>query len=220
MKTRVRLDDIINAISTSSNDTEYYYDSETGDLEMTIDGELLGNRDIDLSDENRYIQLPDRFELDEMKMTENFAEHASDQKIREALIEAIRADDSLDRFRSTVQDLGVGAQWDLYRNEVFKQAATEWCDFNGIEYSEGEENPVVPGGIYEHFKGKRYKVIGVAKHSETLEELVVYRALYGDGGLWVRPRAMFCEKVTKRNGEVVDRFHLVDSGSEDPDAAE
>lgn len=42
-------------------------------------------------------------------------------------------------------------------------------------------------GIYEHFKGNRYEVMGVAHHSETLEELVVYKALYGDGGFWVRP---------------------------------
>jgi hypothetical protein len=46
-------------------------------------------------------------------------------------------------------------------------------------------------GIYEHYKGNRYEVIGLAKHSETMEELVVYRALYGEHGLWVRPRAMF-----------------------------
>lgn len=50
-------------------------------------------------------------------------------------------------------------------------------------------------GIYEHYKGKRYEVIGIAKHSETLEELVVYRALYGENQLWVRPLKMFTEKV-------------------------
>lgn len=55
-------------------------------------------------------------------------------------------------------------------------------------------------GIYEHYKGKRYDVIGIARHSETLEELVVYRALYdseefGDHALWVRPKAMFLEEV-------------------------
>ena len=60
-------------------------------------------------------------------------------------------------------------------------------------------------GRYTHFKGKRYEVIGTASHSETLEEMVVYRALDGDGALWVRPRAMWDELV-KRDGEMVRRF--------------
>lgn len=50
-------------------------------------------------------------------------------------------------------------------------------------------------GRYRHYKGKEYLVIGVARHSETEEELVVYRLLYGDFGLWVRPRSMFVETV-------------------------
>ena len=52
-------------------------------------------------------------------------------------------------------------------------------------------------GRYRHFKGKEYQVIGTARHSETLEEMVVYRALYGEGGLWVRPAAMWSEHVEK-----------------------
>lgn len=50
-------------------------------------------------------------------------------------------------------------------------------------------------GVYEHYKGNKYRVIGVAKHSETLEEMVVYEALYGEGGLYVRPLGMFLENV-------------------------
>ena len=60
-------------------------------------------------------------------------------------------------------------------------------------------------GKYRHFKGMEYEVIGVAKHSETLEEMVVYRALYGDGGLWVRPAAMWNETV-ERDGKTYQRF--------------
>lgn len=52
-------------------------------------------------------------------------------------------------------------------------------------------------GKYRHFKGKEYLVIGVAAHSETLEPMVVYKALYGDGGLWVRPAAMWNEWVER-----------------------
>lgn len=62
-------------------------------------------------------------------------------------------------------------------------------------------------GIYRHFKGNRYEVIGIAKHSETLEPMVVYRALYGDGGFWVRPASMWLETV-ERDGQTFQRFTL------------
>ena len=54
-------------------------------------------------------------------------------------------------------------------------------------------------GIYQHFKGNRYELLYVARHSETLEDMVVYRALYGEGGVWVRPAAMWNEHVEKEN---------------------
>ena len=60
-------------------------------------------------------------------------------------------------------------------------------------------------GIWRHFKGNRYQVIGVVKHSETLEDMVVYRALYGEGGLWVRPASMWLETV-ERDGKTYQRF--------------
>jgi hypothetical protein len=60
-------------------------------------------------------------------------------------------------------------------------------------------------GRYRHFKGGEYEVVGVACHSETREPMVVYRPLYGDGGLWVRPLAMFTGTVT-HNGQTVPRF--------------
>lgn len=63
-------------------------------------------------------------------------------------------------------------------------------------------------GRYRHFKGNEYEVIGVAKHSETMEELVVYRALYGECGLWVRPASMWNEQV-ERNGKTFQRFTLI-----------
>ena len=64
-------------------------------------------------------------------------------------------------------------------------------------------------GRYRHFKGKEYRVLGVARHSETLEPLVVYQALYGERGLWVRPAAMWQETV-KREGYTGPRFKWVE----------
>lgn len=52
-------------------------------------------------------------------------------------------------------------------------------------------------GKYRHFKGNEYEVIGIARHSETEESMVVYRALYGEGGLWVRPLSMWNEQVDR-----------------------
>lgn len=69
-------------------------------------------------------------------------------------------------------------------------------------------------GKYKHYKGKEYKVIGIATHSETLEELVVYEALYeiegrGCNSLWVRPKKMFEEKI-ELNGTIVNRFQYLE----------
>ena len=60
-------------------------------------------------------------------------------------------------------------------------------------------------GRYRHFKGNEYRVLGVARHSETMEEMVVYQALYGERGLWVRPASMWSETV-ERDGYCGPRF--------------
>lgn len=63
-------------------------------------------------------------------------------------------------------------------------------------------------GKYRHFKGNEYEVIAIAKHSETLEETVVYKALYGDGEYWVRPASMWNETVI-RDGKTFKRFEFL-----------
>ncbi|MET4157749.1 DUF1653 domain-containing protein [Agromyces sp. PvR057] len=65
-------------------------------------------------------------------------------------------------------------------------------------------------GLYEHYKGHRYEVMELARHSETEEWFVVYRALYGEQGVWIRPRDMFAEHVTV-DGVEVPRFRRVDA---------
>jgi hypothetical protein len=70
------------------------------------------------------------------------------------------------------------------------------------------ETPTVRIGRYRHYKGKEYTVIGIARHSETLEYLVVYRPEYGERGLWVRPKEMFMEEVDF-NGARVPRFEFL-----------
>ena len=63
-------------------------------------------------------------------------------------------------------------------------------------------------GRYRHFKGMEYPLVAVAKHSETMEPMVVYKALYGEGGYWVRPAAMWTEHV-ERNGYSGPRFQYI-----------
>jgi hypothetical protein len=63
-------------------------------------------------------------------------------------------------------------------------------------------------GVYRHYKGRLYQVIDVARHSETQEDMVVYRCLYGDFGMWVRPLAMFLEDV-EVNGAIEKRFVFI-----------
>ena len=72
------------------------------------------------------------------------------------------------------------------------------------------ERTVHIGGRYRHFKGNEYEVLAVARHSETLEALVVYRALYGEGDVWVRPLAEFLDTVT-RDSKTCLRFEEIDS---------
>ena len=67
---------------------------------------------------------------------------------------------------------------------------------------------VVEIGKYRHYKGNFYEVIGTVKHSETLEELVLYKQLYGEGALWVRPISMFLETITI-DGQIKPRFEKV-----------
>ena len=69
-------------------------------------------------------------------------------------------------------------------------------------------NQSIPQGIYRHYKGSLYQVLYTAQHSETEESLVVYRCLYGEYGVWVRPLAMFIETVTV-DGKEIPRFELI-----------
>lgn len=69
-------------------------------------------------------------------------------------------------------------------------------------------NIEIKPGRYRHFKGNEYEVLYIAKHSETLEPMVVYKALYGDGGVWVRPAEMWNETVT-RDGKTFKRFEYI-----------
>ncbi|MDR0352601.1 MAG: DUF1653 domain-containing protein [Opitutaceae bacterium] len=85
-----------------------------------------------------------------------------------------------------------------------------------LDASPVEPLPPLPAeprpGRYRHFKGHEYEVLGCARHSETLEILVIYRSAEGDNTLWARPRAMFMDTVALPTGEQVPRFAQADGG--------
>ena len=66
----------------------------------------------------------------------------------------------------------------------------------------------IPLGVYRHFKGNYYEVVGFAKHSESLEEMVIYKPLYDEGGMWVRPSSMW-DNLVEVDGKLVKRFEYV-----------
>jgi len=66
----------------------------------------------------------------------------------------------------------------------------------------------IPLGVYRHYKGSQYEVVGFAKHSETLEDMVIYKALHNEGGTWVRPLAMWDNPI-EFDGKTVKRFEFV-----------
>ena len=70
------------------------------------------------------------------------------------------------------------------------------------------DKPILPG-LYRHFKGNEYEVLYLATHSETMEPMVVYRALYGEGGVWVRPASMWNEEII-RDGKQIRRFSRIE----------
>ena len=88
---------------------------------------------------------------------------------------------------------------------------------NTPQSPEDQSLPMIQSGRYRHYKGKEYQVIGVAKHSETEEDLVVYQALYGACGLWVRPAKMFTEKI-EMEGKLVFRFEWIEDDKTETEA--
>ena len=74
----------------------------------------------------------------------------------------------------------------------------------------------VKPGVYKHYKGNLYEVICTAKHTETMEDLVVYKALYGERGTWIRPLCMFTENI-ELDGEAIPRFQFIEESDSSQD---
>ena len=129
------------------------------------------------------------------------------------------------RLAARMDRMGVEADIDIYEGmwhvwhmfDVPEARAAirkiQWFVHTNLEIGGMKKRTVRPGARYRHFKGKEYRVLYVARHSETLEEMVVYQQLYGEMGVWVRPLQMFLETV-ERDGKIQYRFEEI----EDEDA--
>ena len=93
------------------------------------------------------------------------------------------------------------SEYHIFKGEIEKVEILPSCE---------EALKTITPGRYRHFNGNEYEVIGIARHSETEEPMVVYRALYGEGGLWTRPADMWNETIT-RDGKTMKRFERVDA---------
>ena len=95
--------------------------------------------------------------------------------------------------------------------EIYPDKITNRAGYSGAAFQKVIKMEIMPGR-YRHFKGKEYLVLGIARHSETLEPMVVYRALYGNCELWVRPAAMWTETVNT-NGYNGPRFQYLEDNT-------
>lgn len=108
---------------------------------------------------------------------------------------------------------GMWHVWHMFDVEEARTAIRkiQWFLHTQFQVAGLKKRTVRPGAVYRHFKGREYRALYVARHSETMEELVVYQQLYGDGGVWVRPLDMFLGTV-ERDGETRYRFEEIDGG--------
>lgn len=136
----IKLDDVIEAIELASDEFEYYYDQETGDMIMYADPIVTGIdqsdflEDLEADENNRYIQLPSKFDVNEYSIMESFIWHIKDQKTQNDLERAIRGRGAFRRFKENIHKFDIEKQWFAYRDEAYKRIAVAWCEDHHIDY--------------------------------------------------------------------------------------
>ena len=124
------------------------------------------------------------------------------------------ASDSEEEIAKIASDIATGTFID--KNETVEidsqkgqDSGNKCSDYANNNILISGEPPIQPGK-YRHYKGNHYMVIGFAKHSETLDDMVIYRALYGENGIWVRPLSMWEESVEDESGNIIKRFEYIE----------
>lgn len=139
---KVKLQDVLEAMSFTNPETEYYYSTETEEVLMIFDGMVNGEDDSELIEEiedgfiEDYIPLPGQYDIDEYSMMENFIYELPEGKAQDELENAIRGRGAYRRFKDKLYNLGLEQKWYKYRDDAYTKVAREWCERNNIEIIE------------------------------------------------------------------------------------
>lgn len=135
---KVKLNDVIEALSFVNDETQYFYSVKTEEVLMVWDGMVNGETDPDLIEDieesfDEYIALPGKYEIDEYSMMEEFIDSLPEGRKQDELYDAIRGRGAFRRFKDEVNELGLEKKWYKYRDDAYEELAIEWCEENGIE---------------------------------------------------------------------------------------
>ncbi|MEL7606526.1 MAG: UPF0158 family protein [Sedimentibacter saalensis] len=139
---KVKLQDVLEAMSFTNSETEYYYSTETEEVLMIFDGMVNGDDDSELIEEiedgliEDYIPLPGQYDIDEYSMMENFIYELPEGKAQDELENVIRGRVAYRRFKDKLYNLGLEQKWYKYRDDAYTKVAREWCERNNIEIIE------------------------------------------------------------------------------------
>ena len=133
----IKLEKVINALESTDDINDYYYNPENNEIFMSNIGEYtnLNEDELDELFENS-IMLPTRYDIDEYSMMEDFIETIEDEKLYNQLYIAINGPGAFRRFKDTCINFDIIENWYSFRDKKYKEIATEWCQENNIDYEE------------------------------------------------------------------------------------
>lgn len=139
---KLKLQDVLEALESVDDDTNYVFDTQSGEIHFYYDDDYDDFDDPEEAEEeleyggDRYISLPDRFDINEYEMMEHFLWYIKDDDARHALDRAMRGRGAFRRFRDKLHELGLEDQWYEYRESKYERIARDWCEVNNIEIEE------------------------------------------------------------------------------------
>lgn len=141
---KIKLDEVIEAMEFANEEARYLYSIKTQQIVLLMQGMVDGEDDEDLYEEimesDDYIALPDKYDIHEYRLMEDFIETISSQRKQVQLYNAIRGRGAFRRFKDTVYELDIEEQWYKYRDQRYEQIAREWCERWNIDIVENHKN--------------------------------------------------------------------------------